>query len=91
MPARGATGSRMSGYAWRCLASVTYTRVLRSALSAVMDADPPQDSRLNIKRAMDALDHKVERLWEGGGSPLELDASGTRLILINLRGVATSI
>ena len=43
----------------------TYARVLRPALSAVMDADPPRDSRL--KRAMDVFDREVERLWEGGG------------------------
>ena len=43
----------------------TYARVLRPALSAVMDAAPPRDSRL--KRAMDVFDREVERLWEGVG------------------------
>ena len=41
----------------------TYARVLRPALSAVFDDDPPRDSRL--KRTVEAFDQEFVRLWEG--------------------------
>ena len=41
----------------------TYARVLRPALAAVFDDDPPRSSRL--KRTVEVFDREIERLWEG--------------------------
>ena len=41
----------------------TYARVLRPALAAVCDPDPPRNSRL--KRTVEVFDREFERLWEG--------------------------
>ena len=41
----------------------TYARVLRPALAAVFNADPPRDTRL--KRTVEAFDREIGRLWEG--------------------------
>ena len=41
----------------------TYARVLRPALAAVFDANPPRDTRL--KRTVEAFDREIDRLWEG--------------------------
>ena len=41
----------------------TYARVLRPALAAVFDDDPPRSSRL--KRTVKVFDREIDRLWEG--------------------------
>ena len=41
----------------------TYARVLRPALAAVHDSDPPSATRL--QRTVATFDREVERLWEG--------------------------
>ena len=41
----------------------TYARVLRPALAAVFDPNPPRGSRL--KRTVEVFDREIDRLWEG--------------------------
>ena len=41
----------------------TYARVLRPALAAVLDDDPPRSSRL--RRTVETFDREFNRLWEG--------------------------
>ena len=41
----------------------TYARVLRPALAAVFDPDPPRSNRL--KRTVEVFDREIDRLWEG--------------------------
>ena len=41
----------------------TYARVLRPTLAAVLDANPPRDTRL--KRTVETFDREIARLWEG--------------------------
>ena len=41
----------------------TYARVLRPALAAVFDRDPPRSNRL--KRTVEVFDREIDRLWEG--------------------------
>ena len=41
----------------------TYARVLRPALAAVFDDDPPRSNRL--KRTVEVFDREFDRLWEG--------------------------
>ena len=41
----------------------TYACVLRPALAAVFDANPPRNTRL--KRTVEAFNREIDRLWEG--------------------------
>ena len=41
----------------------TYARVLRPALAAVFDDDPPRSS--SLQRTVETFDREIDRLWEG--------------------------